>query len=95
MTSPRIFPPVGSPQWMADYNQSVERELRALSEKGFTLTATGTGASQDVALPKAGLLASDVLVFVSGALVTSGYTITGRTLTITAASSAPVAIIER
>ena len=90
----RLRPPAQAPFWLAEYTRSIEQAFREATKSGFVVTATGTGSSQDITLPESSLTASDVLVFVSGALVTA-YTITGSTLTITAASSAPISIIQR
>lgn len=50
----------------------------------FAVAATGTGASQNITLPVSGLAVTSVVVFVNGlAYVTTSYTITGTTLTVT------------
>lgn len=90
----RLIAPANGPVWLPEFVRSIERALRQAMSSGFVVTDTGTGASQDIALPEANLTTSDVLVFVSGALVTS-YTISGRTLTLTAAGSAPIVILKR
>jgi len=91
----KLLIPAGAPLWLADFTRSVEREIRDNTETGFSVTATGAGSSQDVTLPKDNLLPSDVMVFEDGALRWGDYTISGRTLTLTAASSAALVILER
>ena len=61
---------------------------------GFTVTATGTGSSQNITLPRA-VTVNDVIVFVNGVFQhpTADYTISGTTLTITATSGLPIMII--
>lgn len=57
------------------------------------VTATGTGASQNITLPETGLATSDVLVIVEG--MTQGlsdYSITGTTLTLTAPNTSDIVI---
>ena len=89
----RLRAPFDGPVWLPELVRSIEQAFRDAASNPAPVTATGTGASQDITLPEP-LTADDVLVFVSGALVTS-YTVSGRTLTLTAAASAPIVILKR
>lgn len=91
----RLQAPSGAPLWLTEYTRSIEREIRDNTASGFVVTATGTGGSQDIALPKDNLIATDLQVFEAGALRWGDYTVSGRTLTLTAAPSAALVILER
>lgn len=91
----RILVPAEAPAWLYDYTRSVEQAIRDASNVGFVVTATGTGASQDITLPVAALQASDVQVFEAGALRQGDYTISGNTLTLTATASAALVVLQR
>lgn len=57
---------------------------------GWQVTATGTGASQDIALPSA-VTAAALAVYVNGLRsLPSEYSVTGTTLTLTAPTSAAI-----
>jgi hypothetical protein len=67
----------------------------AESTPGWSVTATGTGSSQNITIPEA-VTAASVLVFVSGVYQrpTTHYTISGTTLTLTALSGDNISIIK-
>jgi hypothetical protein len=91
----RLLVPADGPVWLDDYTRSIEQALREAMTPGFVVSATGTGASQDVTLPRANNSTESLMVFENGALRVGDYTIAGRTLTLTAASGAALVIIER
>src|SRR5206468_1982214 len=53
------------------------------------VTASGTGASQNVTIPESGLADSAILVFINGVLQipTTNYTVSGTTVTLTTDNS--------
>ncbi len=94
-TMTRLRAPFDGPVWLPELVRSIEQAFRDAATSAPPVTATGTGSSQDIALPEGSLTVDDVLVFEAGVLRSGDYPISGRTLTLTATASAPIVIIKR